>query len=68
MLLDKVTHIVLYRPYRAAKDSPRECVMFNDAREAMSFAGSHGRLCSSMDACKVDFKLTDEVLQQLINA
>lgn len=68
MVLDKVTHIVLYRPYRAPQGAPREAVCFTDVREALSFSGSHGRYCSSMDTCKVDFKLTDEILNQLINA
>lgn len=68
MTLSKVTHVVLYRPYRALANSPREYCLFNDGREAQSFSGSHSRYCSSMDTCRVDCILTQEILTLLINA
>lgn len=68
MELANVSHIVFYRPYRASYDSPLECALFSAVSEAMSFHGSHSRYCSHMDLCKVDFKLTEEILNKLINA
>lgn len=65
MVLSCVTHIVLYRPYRAAKDSPKEVVYFNDGREALSFEGTHKRVCSSIDTLKVDCTLTEELVEAL---
>ncbi len=68
MVLDIVKYVVLYRPYREPSNTPRRYCLFTDVREAMSFAGSHGRYCSSMDTCKVDVRLTEDILNQLINA
>lgn len=68
MNLSCVSHIVLYRPYRASTDSPLEYALFTDPREAMSFHGSHSRYCSTMELCKVDVRLTDELLRDLIQA
>jgi hypothetical protein len=67
MVLSRVTHIVLYRPYRADSKSPKEVALFGDGREAMSFEGSHRRVCSSIDTLKVDCELTDELLKALQN-
>lgn len=66
MELAKVTHIVVYRAYRESPDKPLDCAMFSDVKEAMSFAGSHSRYCSAMELCKVDFKLTPEILKALL--
>lgn len=65
MVLSRVTHIVLYRPYRVTRDTPLSYVLFNDAREAMSFEGSHRRVCSTITLCKVDCALTNELLESL---
>ena len=66
MLLDRVKYIVIYRPYREPSNSSKRYCLFNDAREAMSFSGTHSRYCSSIDTCKVDFMLTDSILQELL--
>ena len=66
LILDRITHIVLYRPYRADKGSPKEYALFNDAREACSFAGSHSRVCSTMNLLKVDCELTQELINELV--
>lgn len=67
MELHKIKYIVFYRPYRSPATQPLQYVMFTDVREAMSFSGSHGRYCSMIELCKVDFTLTDELLNALIN-
>lgn len=66
MTLVNVTHIVIYRPYRQAANSTCQYALFTDAREAMSFSGSHSRYCSTMELCKVDFQLTEDVLNQIL--
>lgn len=68
MLLERVKYVVLYRPYRISHTEPKQVALFGDVREAMSFAGSHSRYCSSMDTLKCDCKLTDELLAELIKA
>lgn len=65
LVLSRITHIVLYRAYREPKDSPKRYCLFNDVREAMSFEGSHSRLCSSINTLKVDCELTEELLEAL---
>lgn len=67
MVLSRVTHIVLYRPYREPSNAPKQVALFGDVREAMSFEGSHRRVCSSITTCKVDCELTDELLAALQN-
>lgn len=67
MVLKSITHIVLYRPYREPIANPLQYTLFSDVREAMSFAGSHSRYCSTMECCKVDFELTEELLKTIIN-
>lgn len=65
MNLSKVTHLVLYRPYRAPVSEPMQYCLFTEGREALSFESSHRRYCSHMECCKVDIDLTEEVLKQL---
>lgn len=66
MELSKITHIVFYRAYRSDPLKPLEYVMFTNVREAMSFSGSHSRYCSTMELCKVDFDLTDDILKAIL--
>lgn len=68
MNLANVTHIVFYRPYRVPSTNPLECAMFSDTRDAMSFESSHRRYCSTMSLCKVDFKLTEDIITQICNS
>lgn len=67
MDLTKVSYIVFYRSYRMLRTEPMQYVMFTDVREAMSFSGSHSRYCSTMELCKVDFTLTDDLLKQILS-
>lgn len=66
MVYQAITHIVLYRPYRSPANSPKCYCLFTDAREALSFEGSHRRVCSSICVCKVDCELTDELLAAIV--
>jgi hypothetical protein len=66
MVLSRVKYIVLYRAYRSSSTEPLSYTLFGDVREAMSFAGTHSRYCSTMDTCKVDCELTDELLQAIV--
>ncbi len=65
MTLSKVSHIVVYRPYRVPATDPKQVALFSDVREAMSFNGSHGRYCSSIDLLKCDVPLTEHKLTAL---
>lgn len=66
MVLSKIKYVVLYRPFRVARDTPMSYCLFNDVREAMSFEGSHRRVCSHIDTLKVDCELTESLLNELI--
>lgn len=68
MNLSSVSHIVLYRPYRAPAIAPMQYACFTEPREAMSFEASHRRYCSHMECCKVDIDLTEDILKQIIEA
>lgn len=67
MDLSKIRYIVFYRAYRSPAKEPMKYVLFTDVREALSFSGAHTRYCSTMELCKVDFTLTDELLHAIIN-